>query len=67
VAENRQTSIVEEAEDVEEVEEAEEVKERGGWGAKVWQGKRLEEVGEMPEGVQEASRQPRIRDINVSC
>jgi len=28
VAENRQTSIVEEAEDVEEVEEAEEVKER---------------------------------------
>jgi len=28
VAENRQTSIVEEAEEVEEVEEAEEVKER---------------------------------------
>jgi hypothetical protein len=35
VAENRQTSIVEEAEDIEEVEEAQEVKERVVGGGRV--------------------------------
>ena len=62
MAENRQTSIVEEAEDVEEVAEAEEAKERvvGGGSVARKEVSRFcmlgEEVGEMPEGLQEASR-----------